>query len=150
MPTPEDMREAVLKYFASFATADLDAIVGLFADDAVLEDPVDGARMEGIGALRKFFGGGFDYVGGGYSFEPEGAVRIAGKHAACAAIATCDKADPPFRLETLDVMTFNEAGKIVDMKAYWGPANMRSLTGDAKTGAEATGKAQDFLKSLGR
>jgi steroid delta-isomerase len=148
MPTPEQMRDAVLTYFASFATADTDMIVDLFTDDAVVEDPVDGARMEGKAALRAFFSGGFDYVGGGYRFEPEGAVRIAGKHAACAAIATCDKADPPFRLETLDVMTFNEAGKIVAMKAYWGLANMTSLSGDAATGAAAADKATDFLKSL--
>lgn len=125
MPSPEHMRDAVLTYFASFAHADVDAIVALFADDAVVEDP----------------------VGGGYAFVPEGNVRIAGNHAACAAIATCDKADPPFRLETLDVMTFDEAGKIVAMKAYWGPANMTSLA-EGATGAEAAEKANAFLKTL--
>lgn len=146
MPTPDHMRDAVLTYFASFATADTEAILALFADDAVVEDPVGGARMEGKAALRAFFGGGFDYVGGGYSFTPEGAVRIAGNHAACAAIALCDKADPPFRLETLDVMTFDEAGKIVAMKAYWGPANMQSLSGEGSVAA--ADKADAFLKSL--
>lgn len=148
MLTPEHMRDAVLKYFASFASADVEAIVGLFADDAVVEDPIGGARMEGIAAIRKFFSGGFDYVGGGYQFVPEGNVRVAANHAACAAIATCDTADPPFRLETLDVMTFDDAGKIVAMKAYWGPFNMQSLGGGA-TGAEAAEKANAFLKSLG-
>jgi steroid Delta-isomerase len=148
MPTPEHMRDAVLKYFASFASADVDAIVGLFADNAVVEDPIGGARIEGIHAIRGFFAGGFGYVGGGYSFEPEGNVRVAANHAACAAIATCDKANPPFRLETMDVMTFDEAGKIVAMKAYWGPFNMQSLSGGAN-GAEAAEKANAFLKSLG-
>jgi steroid delta-isomerase len=149
MPTPEQMRDAVLTYFASFATADVDAIVDLFANDAVVEDPIGGVRMEGKAALRKFFQGGFDYVGGGYSFAPEGAVRIAGNHAACAAVALCDKADPPFRLDTLDVMTFDEAGKFSAMKAYWGPTNMTSLAGDTATGAQAAEKADAFLKSLG-
>jgi steroid delta-isomerase len=148
-PTPEHMRDAVLKYFASFETADVDAIVGLFADDAVVEDPVGGARMEGITAIRKFFAGGFDYIGGGYSFVPEGNVRIAGNHAACAAIATCETAKPPFRLETLDVMTFNDAGKFKTMRAYWGPANMQSLSGDTDSGATAAAKSMEFLKSLG-
>jgi steroid delta-isomerase len=148
MPAPEHMRDAVLKYFASFANADVDAIVALFAADAVVEDPIGGARMEGIEAIRNFFAGGFDYVGGGYSFVPEGNVRISGNHAACAAVATCDKAKPPFRLETVDVMSFDEAGKIVAMKAYWGPFNMQSLSGGA-TGAEAAEKANAFLKSLG-
>lgn len=149
MPTPEQMRAAVLKYFASFENADVEAIVSLFADDAVVEDPVGGPRMEGIAAIRKFFAGGFDYIGGGYSFVPEGNVRIAGNHAACAAIATCNTAKPPFRLETLDVMTFNAAGKFSAMKAYWGPANMQSLSGDGSTGDEAAAKSMEFLKSLG-
>jgi len=148
MPTPEHMRDAVLSYFASFETADVDAIVALFADNAVVEDPIGGARMEGIQAIRGFFKGGFDYVGGGYPFVPEGNVRVAANHAACAAVAICDKANPPFRLETLDVMTFDEAGKIVAMKAYWGPFNMTSLAGGA-SGAEAAEKANAFLKSLG-
>lgn len=148
MPTPEHMRDAVLTYFASFASADVDAIVALFADDAVVEDPIGGARMEGIEAIRGFFKGGFDYVGGGYQFLPGGSVRVAANHAACAAIATCDKANPPFRLETLDVMTFGEDGKIIAMKAYWGPFNMTSLA-EGASGAEAAEKANAFLKSLG-
>ena len=149
MPTPDHMRDAVLTYFASFATADIEAIVGLFADDAAIEDPVDGTPLIGALAVRKFFTSGFDYVGGGYRFEPEGAVRIAGSHhAACAAIATCDKADPPFRLETLDVMVFNDAGKIISMKAYWGPANMRALSGDGAGGEAAAERAKAFVKSL--
>jgi steroid delta-isomerase len=149
MPTPEHMRDAVLKYFASFATADVDAILGLFADDAVVEDPIGGTRLEGKEQLRKFFGGGFEFIGGAYQFEPEGAVRIAGNHAACAAIATCDKANPPFRLETLDVMTFNEAGKFSAMVAYWGPFNMHSLSDDPSAGAEAASRSLNFVKSVG-
>jgi steroid delta-isomerase len=148
MPTPEQMRDAVLKYFASFETADVDSIASLFADDAVVEDPIGGARMEGIAAIRSFYTGGFAFTRGGYSFVPEGAVRIAGNHAACAAIATCDNVDQPFRLEALDVMTFDEAGKFVSMKAYWGPFNMQSLSGDPAAGAEAAARSQEFLKSL--
>jgi steroid delta-isomerase len=147
MPTPEQMRDAVLAYFACFASADVEAIVGLFAEDAVVEDPVDGARIVGRDAIRAFFTSGFAFVGGAYRFEPEGAVRIAGRHAACAAIAICDKADPPFRLETIDVMTFDESGKFAGMKAYWSPVNMRSLSGD-DPGAAAS-RVQNFMQSLG-
>ena len=45
-------------------------------------------------------------------------------------------------------MTFDAAGKIVAMKAYWGPFNMQSLA-EGATGAEAAAKANAFLKSLG-
>lgn len=148
MPTPEHMRDAVLKYFASFKTADVETIVSLFADDAVVEDPLGGTRNEGIAAIRRFYSGGFEFTRGGYNFVPEGAVRIAGNHAACAAIATCDKVEQPFRLETLDVMTFNEAGKFSAMVAYWGPFNMQSLSGDPAAAAEAAARSESFLRSL--
>jgi steroid delta-isomerase len=149
MPTPEHMRDVMLRYFGSFAAADIDAIVALFADNAVVEDPVDGTRIEGIDAIRNFFAGGFEFVGGGYRLEAEGNVRVSANRAACAAIANCDNANPPFRLETLDVMTFDAAGKVVEMKAYWGAFNMQSLA-EGTTGAEAAEKANAFLKSLGK
>ena len=149
MPTPDHMRAAVLKYFASFATADVDSIVGLFAENAVIRDPIDGPPMKGREAIRNFFSSGFDYVGGAYDFVPEGAVRIAGNFAACAAIATCDKATPPFQLDTLDVMEFGADGKIVSMKAYWGPANMQTLgAGDPAEAADAAERAKAFVASM--
>jgi steroid delta-isomerase len=143
------MRAAVLKYFASFATADVEAIASLFANDAVIQDPIDGPPIKGRDAIRNFFTSGFAYVGGPYEFVPEGAVRIAGNFAACAAIATCDKANPPFRLDTLDVMEFDADGKIVSMKAYWGPANMQTLgAGDPAAAADAAQRAKAFVASM--
>jgi steroid delta-isomerase len=121
------MRDTVLRYFSLFADGDVEGIVALFAPDAVIEDPVGGAPIAGAEALRGFFASGFAYVGGRILFRPEGAVRIAGNFAACAAIATCDRANPPFFTETLDVMEFNDAGKIISMKAYWGPSNAHAL-----------------------
>jgi len=59
--------------------------------------------------------------------EAEGCVRIAGNIGACAAVGVCLNASPPFRFETLDVMTFNDAGKIISMQAYWGEANYHPI-----------------------
>lgn len=148
MPSPEQMRAAALKYFSCFATADVEGIVGLFAADAVVEDPVGSTPQKGTEALRKFFSSGFAHVGGGFRFEPEGAVRVAGDAVACAAIATCEKADPPFRMETLDVWTFDAAGKFTSMKAYYGPTNIHSLTGGSSE--EAANRTKAFVDSLSR
>lgn len=145
MPDPDQMRAAALKYFASFATADVDTIVSLFAEDAVVEDPIGSPPQRGHAALRAFFQAGFDHVGGGFRFEPEGAVRIAGNHAACAAIATVERASPPFRMETLDVWSFDESGKFKTMTAYYGPTNIKALSG---TDQEAADRAQSFIQSL--
>lgn len=149
MVDADQMRDAALKYFASFASADVESIVSLFAENATIEDPVGGPPVSGHDGIRQFFSGGFAFIGGGYTFAPEGAVRIAGNHAAVAAIATCDKADPPFWLETLDVFEFDDAGKIVSMKAYWGPTNMHSLSGDPEAARRAAERAQGFVDSLG-
>jgi steroid delta-isomerase len=148
MPDPEKMRAAALKYFSCFESADVDGIVALFADDAVVEDPVGSTPNRGIAAIRKFFEAGFVHVGGGFRFEPEGNVRVAERAVACAAIATVEKADPPFRMETLDVWTVNEDGKFTSMKAYYGPTNVHALSGDARAAAEAARKASEFVAKL--
>ena len=145
MPSPEQMRAAALKYFSCFAAADVDGIVALFAEDAVVEDPVGGTPQRGLAAIRKFFESGFVHVGGGFSFVPEGNVRVAERAVACAAVATVERADPPFRMETLDVWTVGEDGKFTSMKAYYGPTNVHSLSGDADAAAEAARKAQSFV-----
>lgn len=149
MPSPDEMRAAALKYFSCFATADVDGIMSLFAEDAVVEDPIGAPPQQGAAAIRKFFESGFAYVGGRILFEPEGAVRVAGNYAACAAIAICDRASPPFRMETLDVWTFDESGKFASMKAFYGPTNIHSL-GDGEDAAEAVGRTQAFVDSLSR
>jgi steroid delta-isomerase len=53
----------------------------------------------------------------------EGAVRIAGNQAAAAFIVRTVRSRPIYRVETLDVMSFDDAGLITEMVAYWGPEN---------------------------
>jgi len=127
MPSPEQMRESVMRYARSFSTADIDRIVSLFAADAVIEDPVGQGVHEGREAIRAFFAVGFESVGGEIQMRPEGAVRLAEGVAACAMIATCNKAAQPFWMETLDVWTFNDEGLFSSMRAYWGPSNFHPL-----------------------
>jgi len=91
---------------------------------------------------------GFAHVGGGFRFEPEGNVRVAATCVACAAVATVENADPPFRMETLDVWTFDDAGKFSSMKAYYGPTNVHALTGNADDAAAAAKNAQSFVNAL--
>ena len=148
MPDPDKMREAALKYFSSFAAADVDAIVSLFAEDAVVEDPVGSTPQRGIAAIRNFFESGFKHVGGGFRFEPEGNVRVAERAVACAAVATVERADPPFRMETLDVWTVGDDGKFTSMKAYYGPTNVHALSGDAASAAKAAANAKSFTDKL--
>lgn len=126
MPTAQHIRSAIHAYFDCFSRRDIDGIVALFAADAWIEDPVGQPRTQGTAALREFFSKGFEQSGG-IALQAEGAVRIAGNIGACAAIGICANATPPFRFETLDVMTFDENGRIISMLAYWGESNFHPL-----------------------
>jgi steroid Delta-isomerase len=127
-PSPEHIRKVFEEYGARMSKGDTDGIVALFAPDAYIEDPVGGPKQVGHAALRKFYQGGFDAMGGPLEMKLEGAVRIAGSNAAAAYIVKTLNHTEPFRVETLDVMTFNDEGKITSMLAYWGPPNISPLT----------------------
>jgi steroid delta-isomerase len=127
VPNPERIRNVFAAYAHGLSVGDADCLAALFAPDGVLEDPVGTPPHVGREAIRRFFQAGFDQTGGRILFEPEGAIRIRGPHAACAFIATCDKAQPPFKVETVDVARFDSEGQIVSMTAVLGPANFHPL-----------------------
>lgn len=114
--TNEDMIAAVHKYVEAFDKQDMDLIRDIYADDAVVEDPVGTDPHVGIDAVVGFYK---NALGSGAKLELTGNCRCAGNSVAF-----------PFRvvmgemkIEIIDVFTFNEAGKVIDMKAYWGPEN---------------------------
>lgn len=122
-PSADHIRRVFERYGDLLTAGDTAAIVALFAADAVVRDPVTAPPHCGHDAIRAFYQGSFDAVGGGIEMKLDGAVRIAGTHAAAAYVARTVNNDPVFRTETLDVMTFDGAGLITSMTAYWGPAN---------------------------
>ncbi len=126
-PSPDHIRKIFEDYGACMSRGDTDGILALFAPDAYIEDPVGAGKQVGHAALRKFYQGGFDAMGGPLEMKLDGAVRIAGSNAAAAYIVKTLNHTEPFRVETLDVMTFNEQGLITSMLAYWGPSNISPL-----------------------
>jgi steroid delta-isomerase len=126
-PSPDHIRWVFEQYGARMSAGDTDGIVALFAEDAYIEDPVGSGKQLGHAALRKFYQGGFDAMGGPLEMKLEGAVRVSGSYGAAAYIVKTLNHTEPFRVETLDVMTFNDDGKITSMLAYWGPSNITPL-----------------------
>lgn len=86
----------------------------LYAEDAVVEDPVGSSPHRGRDAIREFYRAS----AGSVRLELEGRVRSAGSEGAAAMIAR-PSADPTLRVETLDVMVFRDDGLIASMRAYW-------------------------------
>jgi steroid delta-isomerase len=126
-PAPELIRRVIAQYAEYLSQGDVDGLAALFAPDAVFEDPIGTPPYIGPEGARRFFSAALQRTGGRILFQPEGAVRIRGPHAACAFIATCDRTTPAFVTETMDIFRFDAEGRIVSLVAIWGESNARPL-----------------------
>ena len=105
------------KYLDASTRQDVAAISKLYADHAVVEDPVGTEPHRGIEAITGFY---TRSLAGGARMQRVGSVRCAGNSA-----AFCfDVHVGGMKIEVLDVFEFGLDGKIVSMKAYWGPDNV--------------------------
>ncbi|MDL4815871.1 nuclear transport factor 2 family protein [Actinomadura opuntiae] len=120
MPTQEQMKSALQAYVDGFNSGDPAAVTGLFADDAVVADPVGNPPIEGRAAIEEFYG---NAVSAGAKLSLDGPIR--GSHGDRAAMAfTVDVTG--MRIRVIDVMTFGDDGKIVRMEAHWGPDDIET------------------------
>ena len=111
-----DKVKAVHRYVEAFEKAELDIIRELYAEDATVEDPVGTDPHKGMKAILDFYG---PALSSGAKLELTGKPRCAGN-----AVAFPFKVVMPgFGAEVIDVFEFNDAGKVVSMKAYWGQEN---------------------------
>ena len=121
MSTPEDNAATVKHYLELAAQGKVDDIVGLYAEDGTVEDPVGGEVHIGSEAIRGF-----------YSMIPTGdnatelyTLRALGSEAAFYWALTVEIGGNRLQIEIISTMTFNGDGKIASMKAYWGPEDMK-------------------------
>jgi steroid delta-isomerase len=112
-------------YVDAMSGDDVEKIVDLYAADAVVEDPVGSEPHVGHDALRAFYQAAIDAV---EKMVLDGNPRVREKWGACGMIAYPKGMDMKFCMETLDVMEFDDAGKITRMTAYWGDSNARDLS----------------------
>lgn len=118
MPTESEMKAVLQRYVNGWNDGDVEAIVALFADDAVVEDPYGSPPKRGKDAFREFFAAGAQ---GGAKLTLDGPIR--GSEGDSAAMAfTVDVAGLTIRV--IDVMRFDSAGLIAHMAAYWGPGDV--------------------------
>jgi steroid delta-isomerase len=118
--SPEKIREVIERYVARVATGTTDEIMDLYADGATVEDPVGTEVRTTRDAIREFYSGleGLEQAGEVLS------ARIAGGQAAFLFELRTRAGDKTYTLAPIDVMTFDDDGKITSMRAYWGDADM--------------------------
>jgi steroid delta-isomerase len=121
MASADQMVSAVEAYIGSYNRGDLDGVCAVFAEDAVVEDPVSSPPRTGQAALREFFAVG---IAAGARLTLDGPVRCAADHAAFPFHVELHWDGKTTRIDVIDVFTFDAQGKVSGMKAYFGPTNM--------------------------
>ena len=106
-------------YIEAFEKADMGMIREMYADNAVVEDPVGTDAHEGIEAICTFYEGA---LSSGAKLALTGTPRCAGNSVAFPFQVLL----PGMTMDVIDVFEFDAAGKVLSMKAYWGPENMAS------------------------
>ena len=124
-PDPATMRHTLQAYMDRINSGDSAGILALFAPGAVIEDPVGSPPKTGEQITAWFE----DTVAYGTRIEPVAPIR--GSHANAAALVFDVTFQPPegprLLIRSLDVCTFDDEGRIISLKAYWGPEDMSPL-----------------------
>ena len=119
------MRATVERYVAAHTAGDIDAILACFASDARVEDPVGTDAYVGPEALRGFFESSHA-LADRLELVLTGPIRCAGDHAAFPMQAISTIGEMTITVDIVDIMTFDDAGLVTDMKAYWAMEDART------------------------
>lgn len=124
MNTVDHYTQAVDSYLRGLNEKDLNGILSLYAENGTVEDPVGSDLVEGMAALKKFYGGA---VTMDLKLTRIGPVRIAANEAAFPFQLEMEVNGKLMRTDIIDVFRFDEQGKIVSMRAFWGPSNRKEV-----------------------
>ncbi len=121
MPTPEAMEAAVHTYVEAFDKQDPALAASIFGDDAVIDDPIGSSPKVGKAAILQFY---TESMATGAKLVLQGPVRVATAHAAFAMQVRLNWGGKDMAIDVIDTFAFDEAGKVKQMQAYFGPGNM--------------------------
>ncbi|MFN3424129.1 MAG: steroid Delta-isomerase [Novosphingobium meiothermophilum] len=125
MPDPADMEAAVHEYVAAFAANAPERVAALFAEDATVEDPVGSPPHVGREAILAFYTASMQT---GAKLKLEGPVRICGPYAAFAFSVLLNLGGKDMHVDVIDTFRFDDHGKVIEMRAYFGPTNMHGFS----------------------
>lgn len=121
MPEPSVIRDVVASYLKAVATGSAAEVAALYAENATLEDPVGSEPVRGRAAITEFYSA-LEKM----RQETELlAVRVAGDGAAFHFRVRTELPEGIAEIEPIDVMTFDESGRITSMRAYWSPDDVQ-------------------------
>ncbi len=132
----DKMKATVQAYLDNFNTQNAEEITALFADNATVEDPIGTPIKKGKEEILAFYKMA---VKNGATLSQQGQTRIASNMAAFAFEVTVGGAGmtdvdtdievelPPgsMTIHVIDTFAFDDDGKISEMRAFWGPGNIK-------------------------
>lgn len=110
----------IQRYVDLVATGTAAEVVALYADGATVEDPVGSGVLDTREAITEFYA----TVENLEQESTLGTVRIAGNEAAFGFELETRTNGSTFTLSPIDVMSFDDDGRITSMRAYWSPEDM--------------------------
>lgn len=124
MSDPDKRIAAVEAYVAAFAASDPDAVAALYAEDAVVEDPIGSPAHHGREAIRAFYA---ESMKTGAKLTLEGPVRLAGDYAVFPFSVHLHYEGSDKRIDVIDTFKFDENDLVTEMRAFWGQRNMHGF-----------------------
>ena len=124
MCSPQHMTSVVLRYIDALNAGDLEGIVALYADDATVEDPVGSAALQGLPAIRAFYGKSLQLP---LKVALQGEVRAVAQEATFAFTVSFEYQGAHTTIAPIDHFRFNAQGEIVAMRAFFGALNTRTV-----------------------
>ena len=116
----EQVRAGVEAYVRLVGEGTTDEVVALFADGATVEDPVGSDVLTTRAQLEEFYGGVCSMDRRTALVE---AKIVAGQAAFLFELVTT-VGDATYTVRPIDVMTFDDDGRITSMRAFWGTDDM--------------------------
>ncbi|MQY26491.1 nuclear transport factor 2 family protein [Nocardia aurantia] len=115
------IRETIEQYVELMTTGPAPKLAALYAPDAVVEDPIGSEPRRGA-AIEELYAA-LDVM------EQRKAelhtARVNGTHAAFWFTLVTEVNGHRMTLSAIDVMEFDDEGRIVSMRAYWDPAELQ-------------------------
>lgn len=126
MPSEAEMKAVLEAYVAGLNARNPDAVLALFSSDAEIEDPVGTPVLRGD-AIEQWFRGAVTVEP---HLELEAPIRAShGASAAMAFTVSTRRRNGRFRTRSIDVVHFDDEGRIRRLEGYWGPGD-RERIGD--------------------
>ncbi|WP_415764609.1 steroid Delta-isomerase [Pseudomonas sp. ZB1P45] len=123
MVSAQQIQATMARYVELVDAGDIDGIIALYSEDAVVEDPVGQPPLQGVVDIERFYREGLG--ASKVSATLTGPVRATLN--GCGAMpfrVDMEWAGQPCSLHVIDVMEFDADGKIRSMKAYWSEVNL--------------------------